>query len=106
MVASVSTSKKINPSQLGVEMGRVPLRVVGPDEDDQTRIESDAVTQSALDSAVAAHVADGAWVDPQYVPPLDPDDEFRKAIEAATSLNGLKAALLGITGPGAEPRSR
>jgi hypothetical protein len=43
-----------------------------------------------------------------YIPPLRPDPaaEFRKAIEAATSIADLKAALLGTTGPGAEPRRR
>lgn len=42
-----------------------------------------------------------------HVPPApgpNPDDEFRKAVEAATSIAGLKAALLGTSGPGAEPR--
>lgn len=34
----------------------------------------------------------------------DPDAEFRAAIEAATSIADLKAALLGAKGPGAEPR--
>lgn len=37
-------------------------------------------------------------------PPLDPDEEFRQAIEQATSVADLKAALLGTSGPGAEPR--
>jgi hypothetical protein len=37
-------------------------------------------------------------------PPADPADEFRKAVESSTTLAGLKAALLGTTGPGAEPR--
>lgn len=35
-----------------------------------------------------------------------PEDEFRKAIEAATSVADLKAALLGTSGPGAEPRHK
>lgn len=32
------------------------------------------------------------------------DREFRAAVEAATSIAELKAALLGTNGPGAEPR--
>lgn len=38
-------------------------------------------------------------------PPEDTSDEdFRQAVEAATSIADLKAALLGEAGPGAEPR--
>lgn len=37
-------------------------------------------------------------------PAPDPQGEFRKAVEAATTLAALKAALLGTTGPGAESR--
>lgn len=36
--------------------------------------------------------------------PADPQAEFRKAVSAATTLAALKDALLGTTGPGAEPR--
>lgn len=36
--------------------------------------------------------------------PADPDDEFRAAIEGASTIAELKAALLGTKGPGAEPR--
>lgn len=36
----------------------------------------------------------------------DTEAEFRRAVQAATSLQQLKAALLGDTGPGAEPRRR
>lgn len=64
------------------------LRVTGIDDADR-----DAV-RSVLD----AHVPPP--------PPADPADEFRAAIEAATSIADLKAALLGTTGPGAEPRQR
>lgn len=31
--------------------------------------------------------------------------EFRAAVEGATSIAGLKEALLGTSGPGAQPRS-
>lgn len=33
-----------------------------------------------------------------------PEDDFRAAVQAATTLDELKAALLGTAGPGAEPR--
>lgn len=56
---------------------------------------------------------DGVAVDPATVrdalnapqpPPTDPEDEFRAAVEEATSVTGLKAALLGTSGPGAQAR--
>lgn len=34
----------------------------------------------------------------------DPDAEFRKALEGATTVAQIRDALLGKTGPGAEPR--
>lgn len=58
-----------------------------------------------FDAAVVEPVIDGH--DPTPPPaPADPDDEFRAAVEAATSIADLKAALLGTTGPGAEARHR
>lgn len=36
--------------------------------------------------------------------PPDADAEFRQALEAATTVAALRDALLGKTGPGAEPR--
>lgn len=62
------------------------LVVVGPTEGDRP----------AVQSVIDAHVPPD--------PRPDPDDEFRAAIEAATSIADLKAALLGTSGPGAEPR--
>lgn len=98
-MARVETDKDINPTQLGIELGRVPLRGVQGEW-----WESDAVTQADLEAAEAAHVANDDYVDPDYVAPPDPDDEFRAAIEGASTIADLKAALLGTTGPGAEPR--
>lgn len=58
--------------------------------------DSDApVTAAQLQAALDAHTP---------APTPDPDGEFRQAVEAATTLAALKAALLGSTGPGAEPR--
>lgn len=59
------------------------------------RVDRDDVEEASVQGAVDAHVP---------VAPPDPDDEFRTAIEAATSIADLKAALLGTQGPGAEPR--
>jgi hypothetical protein len=53
------------------------------------------VTAAALRSALDAHTP---------VEDPDPAQEFADAVKAATTLDGLKAALLGIKGPGAEPR--
>lgn len=36
----------------------------------------------------------------------DPNAEFRAALEGATTVAQLRDALLGTTGPGAQPRSR
>lgn len=53
------------------------------------------VTAAQLRAAVDAHTP---------APPADPDAEFRAAVENATTLAALKAAILGRTGPGAQPR--
>lgn len=53
------------------------------------------VTAAQLRNALAGHVPS---------PPPDPDAEFRAAVEAATTISALKAALLGHTGPGAQAR--
>lgn len=69
-----TTTRPINVSQLGHELGRVALRCVGPDDDGETTIRTDDVDLATLGAAVAAHVADGAWVDPDApaFPPLPP----------------------------------
>lgn len=85
-MARVDTDKPINPTQLGVELGRVTLRGV-----DGEWWESDAVTQEALEAAVKAHVADDGYVDPDAPPPPPSKDD---AIAAASTFDELKAALL------------
>lgn len=52
--------------------------------------------RSAVQAALDAHMN-------RPLPP-DPDAEFRKALEAATTLAQIRDALLGKTGPGAQPR--
>lgn len=88
-MARVETTKTINPTQLGVELGRVPLRYV-----EGSHVASDAVTQQALEQAIDAHVADPAYVDPQAPPPApDPIVTLVAAIDQATTINGLRNAL-------------
>lgn len=67
-MARVDTAKDINPTQLCVELGRVELRHVAG-----SYVEA-SVDQAVLDAAVAAHVADPAYVDPTApaFPPLPP----------------------------------
>lgn len=66
------------------------------------RIEGDRlIIEGATDQAAVQRVID-AHVPPP--PPADPEAEFRKALEAATTVAAIRDALLGKTGPGAEPR--
>lgn len=58
----------------------------------------------SLDPVAVQTAVDGWAVSSGASAASDPDDEFRAAIKAATSLADLKAALLGTSGPGAEPR--
>jgi hypothetical protein len=55
-MAETTTTKAVNPAQLSVELGRVPLKAVGPDDDGAW-------------TAVNAHAADDRWADP------NPSDE-------------------------------
>jgi hypothetical protein len=84
--------KKVNLAQLAAEVGAA---LAASDTEVVVADPSSSVTAAALQAALDAHTP--------AVPP-DPEAEFRKAVEAATSLDALKAALLGSTGPGAEPR--
>lgn len=53
----------------------------------------------------------GTWDGSKFNPapivpaPIDYDKQFRDAITAATTIADLKAALLGNTGPGAQPKT-
>lgn len=118
----LDTDKPINPSQLGMELGRIPVRHV-----EGRYVDVDGVTVDALQVAVDAHVADPGWVDPDAPPPpsmpslqaqindlrervaapaaavtgaaassLDP--ATRKAIANATTIDQLKSALLNTGG--------
>lgn len=65
--------------------------------DDATGDEVDDLDVETVAGVVDAHVPPG---------PVDHEAEFRQAVESATSVADLKAALLGgdTSGPGAEPR--
>lgn len=67
-MAQLTTEKVVNLGQLSVEMGRIGLRAVGPDEDGQTNISTDGASEDELEAAIAAHVADPNWTDPNPPP--------------------------------------
>lgn len=84
--------KRVDLEQLTAEVGTAlcasPDEVVVADP-------AAKVTGTQLAAAVKAHVPP---------PVVDPDAAFVAAVEAATSLAALKAAIVGKIGPGAQPR--
>lgn len=87
------------------------LRAAGIDvDDDGVRDEADGTITVVTDAPEAeVQAVIDAHVPPP--PPADPDDEFRDAVTAAIAdepagspLRKLADALLGTSGPGAEPR--
>lgn len=86
-------------AELAAALGVPTVRVLLDPAAGQLHVDGvDDADPAAVRRIVSAHVPPP--------PPADPVEEFRKAVEAATSLAALKAALLGSTGPGAQPRSR
>lgn len=75
-------------TEVGVALSASDSEVVVADPDSK-------VTVAQLKAAVDAHTPPA---------PVDHDKAFRDAVTAATSLDALKAALLGTKGPGAEAR--
>lgn len=86
--------KTVRLDQLAAEVG---TDLVASETEVVVADEASTVTQAALQKALDAHTP---AADP------DPDAEFRTALEAATSWQTLRDALLGNVGPGAQPRSR
>lgn len=88
----IPLTKPVDLAQLATEVGaaltasETELVVADP---------ASEVTAAALKSALDAHTP---------APKTDPEAEFRKALEAATTVAQIRDALLGKTGPGAEPR--
>lgn len=98
-MARVETDKAVNATQLGIELGRVPLRAVSG-----AFVESDAVDEATLAAAVEAHVAEDGYVDPQYVAPPDPQAEFDQALADAaanaTTAEKVDALIAALRGSG------
>lgn len=97
-------TKNVNAQQLAAEMAAAhgwpdpaPLSVSWDGTEGEVQVHRDDAHDATVRTVIDAHVP---AVDP------DPDAEFRAAVEAATTLAALKAALLGATGPGAQPRNR
>jgi hypothetical protein len=97
----------VAPAQLAAELAAAlglaeppPVSARAPQTVDGQALAGVVAVPDDLDPAKVQAVID-AHVP---APPPDLDAEFRKAVEAATSLAALKDALLGKAGPGAEPR--
>lgn len=88
MTVETTTKKQVNISQLGYEMGCASLRSVGPDPDEVTVIraveDGTTVSQTDLDAAVAAHVADPNWEDPNPAPPTQEQVDATRLAELQT----------------------
>lgn len=72
-----------------IAAGLTPSLVLGDDDNVWLTYEDD-VDDNAVEAIVTVHDAT------PLPPPPDPDDAFMKAIESATTLEQLKAALLGL----------
>lgn len=94
-MAETSTSKPINPSQLCVELGRIPLRVIGPAADGTTIVRTDSIGVTALRNGVASHTADPNWTDPNPSPAPPPTDQERAGTELQAVRAKAKAVLDG-----------
>lgn len=82
-MAAAITTTRINAGQLGVELGRVPLRVVGPHPDGSYVVRAgnnESVDQAALEAAIAAHAANSGWTDPNP-PPATPEQQRAARLE-------------------------
>jgi hypothetical protein len=80
---AAATGQPVDPFEVVVVVGN------------EIRVPLDETHRAKAEQVLAAH---------KPSTPVDHDAEFRKAVEAATSLAQLKDALLGKAGPGAEPR--
>lgn len=64
----IQTDKTINPTQLGIELGRVPLKVK-----QGVYVDAPTVDEPTLQAAIDAHDVDPDYVDPEWVEPVTPD---------------------------------
>lgn len=88
----IRLTKPIDLAQLAAEVG---TGLTASDTEVVVADPKSTVTAAQLKAAVDAHTPPAA---------VDHNKAFRDAVTAATSLDALKAALLGTKGPGAEPR--
>lgn len=88
----VALTKRVDLDQLATEVGAA---LCASEKEIVVADPASKVTGSQLQAALDAHV-----------PPAQVDHaaDFAAAVKAATTLDALKAALLGTKGPGAEPR--
>lgn len=87
-MAETTTTKTINVSQLCSELNGVTLFVVGPAPDGTTKITAPSITDQQLAAAVAAHVANPNWVNPNPGPPAPPSKRDIAAQKIAAVPNG------------------
>lgn len=90
----VPLTKRIDLEQLTTEVGAA---LTASDTDVVVADPDSLVTAAQLQAALDAHTPPT---------PVDHDRAFRAAVEGATTLAALKAAILGSVGPGAQPRNR
>lgn len=89
-MARITVSKEIDPVSIRQALGGIDVMLSAGDEPylsgpvDVIADVDEATLQAAIDASS---------------PPKTPDDELRAAIEAATTLDELKAALLGTNRP-------
>lgn len=88
----VPLTKAVDLAQLAAEVGAA----LSSSADEVVVADPESkVTAAQLKTALDAHTP---------AAPVDHDKAFRDAVTAATTLDALKAALLGTKGPGAEAR--
>lgn len=90
------TDKPINIAQLAYELGEIPARWRGPDDNGVTVMEpaeGATLTQDAWDAAVAAHVLDDGWTQPGYEAPPSKAEKVETVIEALGLTDGPADAL-------------
>lgn len=92
-MARVETTKDIDPTQLGIELGRVALRVGGG------YVASDAVDQATLEAGVAAHAADPAYVDPNPAPPPIEEQNRQTLEQRADQALQTNATYIALASP-------
>ena len=91
-MTELTTTKPINISQLSFEMGRVPLRCVGPDADGAYKLRFDEpITEAAAAAAVEAHSANPSWTDPNPPPPTKSELRAQDAVLAQEEAERVRA---------------